>query len=69
MIRAVRRRRSREPAAPTPLDEALSRASLESSPWVVARIRELGLQGRLVHGWTPPVVAMAEVVSGRPAAS
>lgn len=53
-----RRRSSREPAAPTPLDEALSRVSLASSPWVVARIRELRLRGKLVHGWTPPVIPL-----------
>lgn len=49
-------RRSREPPAPTPLDEVLSIESLRSSPWVLARIRELRLQGKLVKGWTPPIV-------------
>ena len=49
---------SREPAAPTPLDEALSVASLASSPWIVKRIKELKLKGRLVKGWTPPVVEL-----------
>jgi len=50
------RRGEREPPAPTPLDEVLSRSSLESSPWVKQRIEELDLRGRLVKGWTPPLV-------------
>lgn len=48
--------RNREPQAPTPLDELISVQSLRSSPWVMRRIRELKLEGRLVKGWTPPVV-------------
>jgi hypothetical protein len=51
-------RRDREPPAPTPLDEALSASSLRSSPWIQMRLRELKLKGRLVKGWTPPVVAV-----------
>ena len=50
-------RRSREPKAPTVVDEWLSVASLRSSPWVLKRIAELRLKGRLVKGWTPPVFA------------
>lgn len=50
-------RRRREPPAPTPLDEVLSIESLRSSPWVLSRIKELQLRGRLVKGWTPPIVA------------
>ena len=49
-------RRDREPPAPTPEDERLSASSLRSSPWVRGRIRELRLKGRLVKGWTPPIV-------------
>jgi hypothetical protein len=56
----MRRSSSREPAAPTPLDEKLSVSSLRSSPWVVKRIRELGLQGKLVKGWTPPYVKLLD---------
>jgi hypothetical protein len=54
----MRRGRPREPAAPSALDERLSLASLRSSPWVVKRIKELGLQGKLVKGWTPPCVKL-----------
>ena len=54
----VRYHRNREPQAPTPLDEFLSVVSLRSSPWVVRRIRELQIKGRLVKGWTPPVVTL-----------
>ena len=50
------KRREREPPPPTPLDEVLSVSSLESSPWVQRRIKELKLKGRLVKGWTPPLV-------------
>lgn len=49
-------RQDREPPAPTPLDEYMSAASLRSSPWVEQRLRELRLKGRLVKGWTPPIV-------------
>jgi hypothetical protein len=56
----MRRGRPREPAAPSALDERLSLASLRSSPWVVKRIRELGLQGKLVKGWTPPYVKLLD---------
>jgi hypothetical protein len=44
----------REPPAPTPLDEVLSKLFLESAPWVRARIKKLRIEGRLAHGWTPP---------------
>jgi len=54
----MRRSRAREPAAPTPLDERLSVLSLRSSPWIVKRIKELGLRGKLVKGWTPPYVQL-----------
>ena len=52
------KRGEREPPAPTPLDEVLSAMCLQSSPWVLAKIKELNLKGRLVHGWTPPVVTL-----------
>jgi hypothetical protein len=45
--------------APNTTDERLSEQSLESSPWVRRRIEQLGYTGRLVKGWTPPVVEMA----------
>lgn len=51
----------RESAAPTPLDEALSGESLESSPWVQARIKELRLEGTKVAYWTPPVIEWVAV--------
>lgn len=54
----VKYRRNREPGAPTRIDEILSVVSLRSSPWVVQRIRELKIKGRLVKGWTPPVVTL-----------
>lgn len=47
-------RRDREPPAPTPMDERESADSLDSSPWVKARIRELGLVGKKVSTWLPP---------------
>jgi hypothetical protein len=50
------KRKCREPAAPSAEDEWLSIASLRSSPWVLRRIKELQLQGRLVKGWTPQAV-------------
>ena len=50
------KQRSRGPRPPSVVDERLSAASLESSPWVLRRIKKLGLKGRLVKGWTPPVV-------------
>jgi hypothetical protein len=56
----MRRGRPREPAAPSALDERLSLASLRSSPWVAKRIKELGLQGKLVKGWTPPYVKLLD---------
>jgi hypothetical protein len=59
------RRGDREPPAPTPVDELISRNSLRSSPWILARIRELNLKGRLVKGWTPPVIAFAKCSEGR----
>lgn len=49
-------RPDREPPAPSALDEYLSAASLRSSPWVLRRLRELQFEGRLVRGWTPPLV-------------
>ncbi len=52
----MKKQRDREPEAPTPIDELISSQSLRSSPWVVQRIRELGLEGRLVKGWTPPMI-------------
>ena len=61
----ARKRGDREPPAPTPLDEILSGASLESSPWIRQRIRELRLKGRQVKGWTPPLVAFAKCSEGR----
>lgn len=51
-----RPRQDREPPPPTPLDGVLSEATLESSPWVLRRIQSLRLKGRLVRGWTPPMV-------------
>lgn len=56
------RRGDREPPAPTPVDELISRNSLRSSPWILARIRELNLKGRLVKGWTPPTYSVAAVL-------
>lgn len=56
------RRGDREPPAPTPVDELISRNSLRSSPWILARIRELNLKGRLVKGWTPPMYSAAAVL-------
>ena len=51
-------RRKKEPPAPTPLDEAMSLASLDSSPWVLERIKKLRIEGKLVKGWTPPEVSV-----------
>jgi len=53
-----RNRGEREPPAPTPLDEVLSSLSLKSSPWVLAKIKELKLKGKRVCGWTPPLVTL-----------
>jgi len=61
----ARRKGDREPPAPTAIDEVLSRESLESSPWIKQRIKELKLEGRLVHGWTPPVVRMTRCSEGK----
>jgi hypothetical protein len=47
------KRKCREPAVPSAVDEWLSLASLRSSPWVRKRIKELRMQGKLVKGWTP----------------
>jgi len=47
------------------IDEVLSQESLESSPWIKQRIKELKLEGRLVHGWTPPVVRMTRCSEGK----
>ena len=60
----ARKRGDREPPAPTPLDEILSGGSLESSPWIRQRIKELRLKGRRVKGWTPPVVTFARCSEG-----
>lgn len=54
-------RREREPPAPTALDDILSAESLASSPWVKARIRELGLVGKKVQSWLPPEFRMRYV--------
>jgi hypothetical protein len=59
------KRREREPPPPTPLDEVLSVSSLESSPWIQRRIKELKLQGRLVKGWTPPLVFFSCCADGK----
>ena len=45
--------------APSVIDEMLSRSSLRSSPWILLRIAELGLTGKLVKGWTPPIVSVS----------
>ena len=45
-----------EPPAPTPLDEVLSVQSLETAPWVRQRIKELGIKGRRVTTWSPPIL-------------
>ncbi len=58
-------RRGREPAAPSVLDEVLSRSSLRSSPWVRRRIKHLNIVGRKVHGWTPPTYSDAQLRSDR----
>jgi len=50
------KRRRGEPPAPTPLDEALSRASLRSSPWIKQRLKELGIRGKQVTTWFPPFI-------------
>jgi hypothetical protein len=50
------RKRDREPPAPTPLDEVMSRVFLESSPWIQKRIKDLGLKGQFVKGWKPPII-------------
>lgn len=47
--------KTREPKAPSLLDDLLSITSLRSSPWVLRRIKELRLRGKLVKGWTPEV--------------
>ena len=60
----ARKRGDREPPAPTPLDEELSRASLQSSPWIRQRIKELNLKGKQVNGWTPPLMAFAKCQGG-----
>jgi hypothetical protein len=53
-----------EPPPPSALDEALSRVSLESSPWVKRRIKKLRISGTLLTTWRPPVVDTRHV--GRP---
>jgi len=58
-------RREREPAAPSVLDELLSRVSLCSSPWVRRRIKHLNLVGRRVKGWTPPMYSDSMFSTGR----
>lgn len=59
----VKNPHEREPPAPTPLDEVMSQISLDFSPWIAARIKELRLQGRLVKGWTPPLMKMPSVTA------
>lgn len=56
----------REPPAPSLVDEYLSAMSLKSSPWVQQRLRELKLKGRLVKGWTPPLVRVVFPNDSRP---
>jgi hypothetical protein len=58
-------RRDREPPAPTPLDEALSAASLESSPWIKRRIKELGIVGKKVRAWSLPAYS-TRMQNGKP---
>jgi hypothetical protein len=43
----------------------LSVSSLESSPWIQRRIKELKLKGRLVKGWTPPLVFFSCCADGK----
>jgi hypothetical protein len=50
------RRLKGEPPAPTPLDEVLSMKSLDHSPWVKHRLKVLGIKGRYLTTWLPPVV-------------
>lgn len=58
-------RAAREPPAPTPLDEVLSAEFLESSPWVVARIKQLKLVGKPTKTWIPPTLCCDKVNVGR----
>ena len=60
----ARKRGDREPPAPTLIDERLSQESLQSSPWIRQRIKELQLKGRQVKGWTPPLVSFARCSEG-----
>jgi hypothetical protein len=55
------KRGEREPPPPSALDAILSETSLQSSPWVLARIKALKLRGRLVKGWTPPQFTQREL--------
>ena len=47
-------REGREPPAPTPFDEFMSMTSLEKSPWVKSRIKELRLKGSQSPLWFVP---------------
>lgn len=58
-------RRDREPPAPTLLDEVLSAESLDSSPWIKRRIKELGIVGKKVRVWALPVYS-TRMQNGRP---
>ena len=53
-----RGRRNRADEAPTEAEERASAGSLRPAPLVRQRLRELGYEGRLVCGWTPPVLSL-----------
>ena len=50
--------RERDSEAPSRWDESCSRNSLRPSPWVRRRIKELGLNGKLVTHWVPPMLSV-----------
>lgn len=50
--------RERDSEAPSSWDESCSRNSLRPSPWVRRRIKELGLNGKLVKHWVPPTLSL-----------
>ena len=50
--------RERDSEAPSRWDESCSRNSLRPSPWVRRRIKELGLNGKLVKHWLPPMLSV-----------
>ncbi len=50
--------KDKDSKAPSSWDESCSRNSLRPSPWVRRRIRELGLNGKLVKHWVPPAVKL-----------